>query len=210
MFLHISRVILISLFFEGLLSSGCELRLASRFSRFSLRADFSDEIFLNPESNNRRVLTITSYEAVNRGPVSLIGSFVLPPVFVYTRGRCGLVFWGVWYTYCQHHPCGVQYGPTVSAWENIRGAWPNGLPAPSCIRAAWSVSCRLKATRRPVWTNSCSREKYAIPDVLPKVCFWLGRWLDVPQYRDGARMRVLCLGCPSWNGHSSRLTHISK
>ena len=63
------------------------------------------------------------YEAVDRGPVSLQGLFVWPPLIVCTRGRFGLVFWGVVHL----------------------------LAAPSFFRAAWSASCGLKAMWRTIW-----------------------------------------------------------
>jgi len=43
------------------------------------------------------------------------------------------------------------------------------LAAPSCIWAAWSAICGLKAMGRAIWANSCSREKHVMPHVLPKV-----------------------------------------
>ena len=61
--------------------------------RVSVRTSSISSLLDNYEISNRRVLTIISYEAMDRGPaVSLLGLFVRPPLFVCIRGRCGLVF----------------------------------------------------------------------------------------------------------------------
>ena len=44
------------------------------------------------------------------------------------------------------------------------------LAAPSCIRAAWSAICGLKAMQRTIQANSCSRGMHIMPDVPSKVC----------------------------------------
>ena len=101
----------------------------------NVKASSTSSLFDISKSSNRRVLTIISYEAVNRGPVSLLGLFVWPTLFVCPGEDVDLIFEGL----------------------------VNLMAAPSCIRAALSASCGLKAMRRIIWANSCSREKHIMP-----------------------------------------------
>jgi len=59
--------------------------------RVSVKASSTSSPFDIAENSNRRVLTIISYAAVDRGPVNLLGLFVRLPLFVCSKGRRGLV-----------------------------------------------------------------------------------------------------------------------
>ena len=65
----------------------------------SAKASSISSLLDNTESSNRRILTIISCEAVDRGPVSLRGLFIWSPLFVCPEGKVWACFLRGWYTY---------------------------------------------------------------------------------------------------------------